>query len=67
MERRPPAQRRLCPHQGKTRVVFLISDDDCVIVEIGGLAQDRGVWLLKRSGLFEGRMLLQQRGDHWSS
>ena len=26
MERRPPAQRRLCPHQEKTRVVFLTSE-----------------------------------------
>ena len=51
-------------HGGK-RVVFLASDDDAAVEEIGALAENLGFAPIKLGGLSEGGLLVQARGNSW--
>ena len=51
-------------HGGK-RVVFLASDDDGALTEIGALAENLGFAPIKLGGLSEGGLLVQARGNRW--
>ena len=51
-------------HSGR-RVVFLASDDDGAVVEIGKLAEDLGFAPVKLGGLSEGGLLVQAHGNAW--
>ena len=51
-------------HGGK-RVVFLASDDDDAVAEIGTLAENLGFSPIKLGGLSEGGLLVQARGNSW--
>ena len=50
---------------GGRRVVFLASDDDGAIAEIGSLAENLGFSPIKLGGLSEGGLLVQARGNSW--
>jgi 8-hydroxy-5-deazaflavin:NADPH oxidoreductase len=50
---------------GGRRVVFLASDDDGAVEEIGALAQNLGFAPVKLGGLSEGGLLVQARGNSW--
>src|SRR3984893_195840 len=50
---------------GGRRVVFLASDDDGAISEIGALAENLGFSPIKLGGLSEGGLLVQARGNSW--
>jgi len=50
---------------GGRRVVFLASDDDGAVVEIGKLAEDLGFAPVKLGGLSEGGLLVQAHGNTW--
>ena len=51
-------------HGGK-RVVFLASDDEGAVAEIGTLAEKLGFAPVKLGGLSEGGLLVQARGNTW--
>lgn len=51
--------------QGGRRVVFLASDDDGAVAEIGNLAEDLGFAPVKLGGLSEGGLLVQAHGNSW--
>ena len=50
---------------GGRRVVFLASDDDGAVTEIGTLAENLGFAPVKLGGLSEGGLLVQARGNSW--
>src|ERR1700716_3221310 len=50
---------------GGRRVVFLASDDDGAVAEIGGLAENLVFSPIKLGGLSEGGLLVQARGNSW--
>ena len=50
---------------GGRRVVFLASDDDAAVAEIGTLAENLGFSPIKLGGLSEGGLLVQARGNSW--
>jgi predicted dinucleotide-binding enzyme len=50
---------------GGRRVVFLASDDDAAVAEIGGLAEKLGFAPIVLGGLSEGGLLVQARGNSW--
>ena len=50
---------------GGRRVVFLSSDDDGAIAEIGALAENLGFSPINLGGLSEGGLLVQARGNSW--
>ncbi|MEA3251085.1 MAG: NAD(P)-binding domain-containing protein [Pseudomonadota bacterium] len=50
---------------GGRRVVFLASDDDGAVAEIGALAENLGFSPIKLGGLSEGGLLVQARGNSW--
>jgi 8-hydroxy-5-deazaflavin:NADPH oxidoreductase len=50
---------------GGRRVVFLASDDDGAVAEIGALAENLGFASIKLGGLSEGGLLVQARGNSW--
>ena len=50
---------------GGRRVVFLASDDDGAIAEIGALAENLGFAPVKLGGLSEGGLLVQAHGNSW--
>ena len=50
---------------GGRRVVFLASDDDAAVAEIGTLAENLGFAPIKLGGLSEGGLLVQARGKSW--
>jgi 8-hydroxy-5-deazaflavin:NADPH oxidoreductase len=50
---------------GGRRVVFLASDDDAAVAEIGALAENLGFSPIKLGGLSEGGLLVQARGNSW--
>jgi predicted dinucleotide-binding enzyme len=50
---------------GGRRVVFLASDDDGAVAEIGALAENLGFAPIKLGGLSEGGLLIQARGNSW--
>jgi predicted dinucleotide-binding enzyme len=50
---------------GGRRVVFLASDNDGAISEIGALAENLGFSPIKLGGLSEGGLLVQARGNSW--
>lgn len=50
---------------GGRRVVFLASDDDVAVAEIGELAENLGFESIKLGGLSEGGLLIQARGNSW--
>jgi predicted dinucleotide-binding enzyme len=50
---------------GGRRVVFLASDDDGAVAEIGALAENLGFSPVKLGGLSEGGLLVQARGNSW--
>lgn len=51
-------------HSGR-RVVFLASDDDDAMAEIGMLAENLGFSPIRLGGLSEGGLLIQARGKSW--
>lgn len=51
--------------QGGRRVVFLASDDEGAVAEIGALAENLGFAPIKLGGLSEGGLLVQARGNSW--
>lgn len=51
--------------QGGRRVVFLASDDDAAVEEIGSLAETLGFAPIKLGGLSAGGLLVQARGNSW--
>jgi 8-hydroxy-5-deazaflavin:NADPH oxidoreductase len=51
-------------HGGK-RVVFLASDDDGAVDQIGALAENLGFAPINLGGLSEGGLLVQARGNTW--
>jgi predicted dinucleotide-binding enzyme len=51
--------------QGGRRVVFLASDDDGALVEIGALAKNLGFAAVNLGGLSGGGLLVQARGNSW--
>jgi predicted dinucleotide-binding enzyme len=51
-------------HGGK-RVVFLASDDDAAVDEVGALAEDLGFAPIKLGGLSDGGLLVQASGNSW--
>lgn len=51
-------------HGGK-RVVFLASDDDGALAQIGALAENLGFAPVKLGGLSEGGLLVQAHGNTW--
>ena len=50
---------------GGRRVVFLASDDDGAVAEIGALAENLGFAPIQLGGLSEGGLLVQTRGKSW--
>src|SRR4051812_31912389 len=50
---------------GGRRVVFLASDDDGALAEIGALAENLGFSPIKLGGLSEGGLLVQAHGNSW--
>jgi predicted dinucleotide-binding enzyme len=50
---------------GGRRVVFLASDDDGAVAEIGTLAKNLGFSPIKLGGLSEGGLLVQAHGNSW--
>ena len=50
---------------GGRRVVFLASDDDGAVAEIGVLAENLGFSPIKLGGLSEGGLLVQAHGNSW--
>lgn len=50
---------------GGRRVVFLASDDDGAVAEIGALAENLGFSPIQLGGLSEGGLLVQTRGNSW--
>jgi predicted dinucleotide-binding enzyme len=50
---------------GGRRVVFLASDDDGAIAEIGALAENLGFSPIKLGGISEGGLLVQAHGNSW--
>jgi len=50
---------------GGRRVVFLASDDEGAVAEIGALAENLGFSAIKLGGLSEGGLLVQARGNSW--
>jgi predicted dinucleotide-binding enzyme len=50
---------------GGRRVVFLASDDDGAVAEIGAVAERLGFSPIKLGGLSEGGLLVQARGNSW--
>ena len=50
---------------GGRRVVFLASDDDGAVAEIGAVAENLGFSPIKLGGLSEGGLLVQARGNSW--
>jgi len=50
---------------GGRRVVFLASDDDAAVDEVGMLAENLGFSPIKLGGLSEGGLLVQARGNNW--
>jgi predicted dinucleotide-binding enzyme len=50
---------------GGRRVVFLASDDDGAVAEIGTLAENLGFSPINLGGLSEGGLLVQARGNSW--
>src|SRR3954468_3640482 len=50
---------------GGRRVVFLASDDDGAIAEIGALAENLGFSPIKLGGILEGGLLVQAHGNSW--
>jgi len=50
---------------GGRRVVFLASDDDGALAEIGALAENLGFAPVKLGGLSEGGLLVQAHGNTW--
>jgi 8-hydroxy-5-deazaflavin:NADPH oxidoreductase len=50
---------------GGRRVVFLASDDDRALAEIGALAENLGFAPVKLGGLSEGGLLVQAHGNTW--
>ena len=50
---------------GGRRVVFLASDDDGAVAEIGALAENLGFSPIKLGGLSEGGLLVQAHGNTW--
>jgi len=50
---------------GGRRVVFLASDDDGAVAEIGVLAENLGFSPIKLGGLSEGGLLVQAHGKNW--
>jgi predicted dinucleotide-binding enzyme len=50
---------------GGRRVVFLASDDDRALAEIGALAENLGFAPVKLGGLSEGGLLVQAHGNSW--
>jgi 8-hydroxy-5-deazaflavin:NADPH oxidoreductase len=50
---------------GGRRVVFLASDDDGAVAEIGTLAENLGFAPIKLGGLSEGGLLVQAHGNTW--
>ncbi|MGO4450376.1 NADPH-dependent F420 reductase [Phyllobacterium sp. TAF24] len=50
---------------GGRRVVFLASDDDAAVTEIGALAENLGFSPVKLGGLSEGGLLIQAHGNNW--
>jgi 8-hydroxy-5-deazaflavin:NADPH oxidoreductase len=50
---------------GGRRVVFLASDDDGAVAEIGALAENLGFAPIKLGGLSEGGLLVQAHGNTW--
>jgi hypothetical protein len=51
--------------QAGRRVVFLASDDEAAVAEIGQLAEGLGFAPIKLGGLSEGGLLVQARGNSW--
>jgi 8-hydroxy-5-deazaflavin:NADPH oxidoreductase len=51
-------------HGGK-RVVFLASDDDGAVDQIGALAENLGFAPINLGGISEGGLLVQARGNSW--
>jgi 8-hydroxy-5-deazaflavin:NADPH oxidoreductase len=47
------------------RVVFLASDDDGAVAQVGALAENLGFSPIKLGGLSEGGLLVQARGNTW--
>ena len=50
---------------GGRRVVFLASDDDGAVAEIGAVGERLGFSPIKLGGLSEGGLLVQARGNSW--
>jgi len=50
---------------GGRRVVFLASDDEGAVAEIGALAENLGFSPIKLGGLSEGGLLVQAHGNSW--
>ncbi|SDP35077.1 NADPH-dependent F420 reductase [Phyllobacterium sp. OV277] len=50
---------------GGRRAVFLASDDDAAVTEIGALAENLGFSPVKLGGLSEGGLLIQAHGNNW--
>lgn len=50
---------------GGRRVVFLASDDEGAVAEIGALAENLGFAPIKLGGLSEGGLLVHARGNSW--
>ena len=50
---------------GGRRVVFLASDDDAALADVGALAEKLGFAPIKLGGLAEGGLLVQARGESW--
>ena len=50
---------------GGRRVVFLASDDEGAVTEIGALAESLGFSPIKLGGLSEGGLLVHARGNSW--
>jgi predicted dinucleotide-binding enzyme len=50
---------------GGRRVVFLASDDDGAVAQIGALAEKLGFAVIELGGLSEGGLLVQARGNSW--
>ena len=51
--------------QGGRRVVFLASDDDSALAEVGALAETLGFSPVPLGGLSEGGLLVHARGKKW--
>jgi predicted dinucleotide-binding enzyme len=51
--------------KGGRRVVFLTSDEDAALAEIGELAEKLGFAPIELGGLSEGGLLVQARGNSW--